>query len=138
MYGKYVPPGGKFEEDETPEECAIREFKEETSLDLGRPLIYRGVVFFDNKNRKFNGKPAKFNFLCYIFETRSYTGTMTHPNEGTLVWVPDNEIKDLPIEKGDKYIVDWIESGQHMHHRIVLGDTDAHYELLPSDFKLPR
>ncbi|MBM3233429.1 NUDIX domain-containing protein [Candidatus Pacearchaeota archaeon] len=61
LYGKFVPPGGKIEPGESPEACALREFKEETSLDLAAPLIPRGRVFFDNIKRKFQGKPAKFN-----------------------------------------------------------------------------
>lgn len=86
MYGMYVAPGGKFEGDETPEQCARREFFEEVNLTL-QDIFYRGRVLFDNKNRKFRGKPAKFNFIVYIFTSSSYTGELRESKEGTPAWI---------------------------------------------------
>ena len=40
---KWIGVGGKFLENESPEECAKRETKEETGLDL-LSLSYRGIV----------------------------------------------------------------------------------------------
>ena len=133
LYGKCVAPGGKIEDiDKTPEDCAHRECFEETDLTLIRPLTNRGRVFFDNKNRNFGGKPAKFNFLVYIFESNSYTGSLDYNKDpkGTPIWVPNNKLRDLPIERGDHFIIDWIEQGVIMNHRIILSDKDARYESL--------
>ncbi|MBQ4373951.1 MAG: NUDIX domain-containing protein, partial [Lachnospiraceae bacterium] len=43
--GKWIGVGGKFEEGETPEECLLREVKEETGLTL-TDYRYRGVITF--------------------------------------------------------------------------------------------
>ena len=42
---KWIGIGGKFEEGESPEECVLREAKEETGLTL-TDYKYRGIVTF--------------------------------------------------------------------------------------------
>ena len=44
---KWIGIGGKFEDRESPEECLLREAKEETGLTLTE-YRYRGIVTFDN------------------------------------------------------------------------------------------
>ena len=41
--GLWVAPGGKLEPDESPAECAIREMREESGLEL-RELSLRGIM----------------------------------------------------------------------------------------------
>ena len=130
MYGKWTPPGGKFNPNETPEECVVREFFEETGLSL-REIKYRGLVFFDNKNRYFGGKPAKFNFIVYVFEAYSYTGTLNPKcNEGSLHWIEDSKLRSLNLEKGDPYVFDLLDQKIPLNHRIILSDDDAKIEPL--------
>mgnify|MGYP003298009464 FL=1 len=43
---KWIGIGGHFEEDESPEECLLREAKEETGLTL-TSYQFRGIVTFD-------------------------------------------------------------------------------------------
>ena len=43
--GKWIGIGGKFEKDETPDECLLREVKEETGLTLTDYKL-RGVIGF--------------------------------------------------------------------------------------------
>ena len=42
---KWIGVGGKFEADESPEDCLLREVREETGLELTR-YQYRGIVTF--------------------------------------------------------------------------------------------
>ena len=44
--GKWVGVGGKFEKGESPEECLIREVKEETGFELSS-FVLRGIITFD-------------------------------------------------------------------------------------------
>lgn len=90
---KWVGVGGHFEAGESPEECLLREVKEETGLTLDAYRL-RGVVTFDS-----DAWPTEYMFLCTADE---FHGTMTECNEGTLEWVPKEEVYDLPIWEGDK------------------------------------
>lgn len=133
LYGHFVAPGGKFESGETPEQCAIREYREETGLTLGS-VEYRGRIFFDNKKRKFLGKPAKFNFLVYVFEAYSYSGELHNDDpKGTPMWVPDGKLKTLKVEKGDPIMFDLLERKVPLNHRIALSDDGAEVYPLEQD-----
>ena len=89
---KWVGVGGHFEAGESPEECLLREVKEETGLTLDSYRL-RGVVTFDS-----DAWPTEYMFL---YTADEFHGTMTECNEGTLEWVPKEEVYDLPIWEGD-------------------------------------
>ena len=55
--GKWIGVGGKFEEGESPEECAAREIYEETGLTANK-LVYRAVITFDISSSASNPKLA--------------------------------------------------------------------------------
>ena len=55
--GKWIGVGGKFEEGESPEECAVRELREETGLTMLEPEL-RGIVTFVNDRY-----PTEYMFL---------------------------------------------------------------------------
>ena len=44
-HGKWIGVGGKCEADESPDECMLREVKEETGIEVTR-WHYRGIVTF--------------------------------------------------------------------------------------------
>ena len=90
---KWVGVGGKFERGETPEECLLREVKEETGLTL-TDYRYRGIVTFvsDEWGSEY----------MHLFTATGYEGEMITCDEGELVWVPKNEIENLRIWEGDK------------------------------------
>lgn len=90
---KWVGVGGHFEAGESPEECLLREVKEETGLTLDAYRL-RGVVTFDS-----DAWPTEYMFL---YTADEFYGTMTECNEGTLEWVPKEEVYNLPIWEGDK------------------------------------
>jgi len=73
-----------------------------------------------------------FDFLVYIFEARAYSGILKQSEKaGTLVWVPNSQLKSLPIEQGDHFIINWIDSGEPINHRITLSDDETFCETLP-------
>ena len=47
--GKWIGVGGKFEKDETPEECLLREVKEETGLTLTKYRLRAVITFISNE-----------------------------------------------------------------------------------------
>jgi 8-oxo-dGTP diphosphatase len=92
-HDKWVGVGGKFEQDETPEECLLREVKEETGLTL-TSYRFRGIVTF--LSDEWEGE------YMHLYTATEYTGEMTECNEGNLEWVPKEEIEKLHIWEGDK------------------------------------
>ena len=57
--GKWALPGGRLEEDETVEECLVREAKEETGLDV-EPLKLMGIYSKPERD------PRKIVSLIYV------------------------------------------------------------------------
>ena len=90
---KWVGVGGHFEEGESPEECLLREVREETGLELTSWKL-RGVITFSTDTY-----PTEYMFL---YTADGYTGEMIECNEGNLEWVKKSDVYDLPIWEGDK------------------------------------
>lgn len=90
---KWVGVGGHFEEGESPEECLLREVREETGLTL-TSFRLRGIVTFST-----DVYPTEYMFL---YTADSYEGEMIECNEGNLEWVKKSDVYDLPIWEGDK------------------------------------
>lgn len=94
--GKWIGVGGKFEEGESPEECAVREVREETGLIMEAPQL-RGIVTFVNDRF-----PTEYMFL---FTCSRFSGSMIAPGdcpEGVLRWVDKEEALTLPMWEGDR------------------------------------
>lgn len=89
---KWIGVGGKFEPQESPEECARRETFEETGLTVGR-MDYRGIVTFVYKD---------ITEYMHLFTSDDFSGTMRVCDEGDLEWVEINRVCELPIWEGDK------------------------------------
>jgi len=90
---KWIGIGGKFEEGESPEECAIREIKEETGLSAD-DLDYRGIVTFvsDEYGTEY----------MHLFKCTSFSGEIKDCDEGVLEWIDKNELFALEMWEGDK------------------------------------
>lgn len=94
---KWIGIGGKFEKDESPEECLLREAREETGLTL-TSWRCRGVVTF-------------LNTICegeymYLFTADGFTGQLEDCPEGDLQWVSRDFLQELPKWEGDQIFLD--------------------------------
>lgn len=95
--------GGHFEQGESPEDCVLREVKEETGLTLTKYAL-RGVVSFSDNDW------YEYMFLYSAYE---YSGEMTECNEGDLVWVPKEDVlTKLPIWEGDRIFLKLMQRGE--------------------------
>lgn len=92
-HDKWIGVGGKFEPDEMPEECLLREVKEETGLSLLK-YRYRGILTFIA-----NGWESEY---IHLYTATEFTGELTECREGTLEWIQKDRIETLPIWEGDK------------------------------------
>ena len=91
-HDKWIGLGGKFEEGESPEECMLREVKEESGFMLTR-WRYRGVVTFVSD--EWEGE------LMHLFTADGFEGTLSDCDEGVLEWVPKAELGRLNLWEGD-------------------------------------
>lgn len=102
-HDKWIGVGGKFEDGESPEDCLLREVKEETGLVL-KTFSYRGIVTFVSD--KFETE------YMHLFTATEYEGEIQTCDEGELVWVPKTDIEKLNIWEGDKVFFRLLEEGK--------------------------
>jgi 8-oxo-dGTP diphosphatase len=95
-HDKWVGVGGKFEKDESPEECLLREVYEETGLTLTQ-YRWRGVITFVSD--------AWETEYMYLYTATAWQGALPEEDscrEGRLEWVAKTDVPQLPIWEGDK------------------------------------
>ena len=92
-HDKWIGVGGKFERDESPEDCLLREVREETGLTLTQ-FRFRAVVTFVAQ-----GYETEY---MHLYTATGWTGELRECDEGDLEWVPKDKVRDLPIWVGDK------------------------------------
>ena len=95
---KWIGIGGKFEGEESPDECLLREAKEEAGLTLERWRC-RGVVTF------LTGDPSQGEFM-YLFTADRFSGELKECDEGDLQWVHRDFLNSLPKWEGDQIFLD--------------------------------
>ena len=94
---KWIGIGGKFEFEESPDECLLREAKEETGLTL-TSWRCRGIVTFLNE-----GGEGEY---MYLFTADAFEGELLECDEGNLEWVSREFLGTLPMWEGDKIFLD--------------------------------
>ena len=94
---KWIGIGGKFEAEESPDECLLRECREETGLTL-TAWRCRGVVTFLQE-----GGEGEY---MYLFTADGFEGDLQDCPEGDLQWVSREFLYSLPMWEGDKIFLD--------------------------------
>ena len=89
---KWIGVGGHFEADESPEDCVLREVKEETGYTL-TSYRFRGIITFLYRD--------VCEYMC-LYTADGFTGDPIECNEGTLEWVEVDKVDDLDLWEGDK------------------------------------
>lgn len=94
---KWIGVGGKFLSGESPDECLLREVKEETGLTLTGYRM-RGILTFVC--------PPWPDEYIFLYTAHSWEGTLTDCDEGELEWVEKNRLSSLPLWEGDHIFLD--------------------------------
>ena len=91
-HDKWIGIGGKFEPGESPEDCVLREVREETGLTLTH-WRYCGIVTF---------VLADWTEYMHLFCADGFEGTLRECDEGVLEWIDKKKLYDLQQWEGDK------------------------------------
>ncbi len=98
---KWIGIGGKFEEGESPEDCLLREVREETGLRL-RSWRFRGIVSFVSD--------LWGTEYMHLFSSDDFEGEPRRDcEEGTLEWIDKRELLEKPIWEGDRIFLRLLE-----------------------------
>ena len=97
---KWIGVGGKFEWGESPEECLLREVKEETGLTL-LSYQFRGILTF-----RCDAMDPEYIFL---YTSDEFEGTLIDCDEGELTWVEKEDVFSLNLWEGDKVMFRLLE-----------------------------
>lgn len=120
--GKWNGLGGKFEAGETPEECAIREVKEESGLLMKNPRLHGFITF-----PMFDGKK---DWYVFLFTAKEFEGELIDSHEGELEWIPNDKLLELNLWEGDRIFIPWLfqekffsakfvyENGNYISHSV--------------------
>ena len=95
--GKWIGVGGKFEENESPDECLVREVKEETGLTLTRWRC-RGIVTFVSDEW-----PTEY---MHLFTADGFEEQLADCDEGELAWVKKEDVPALRLWEGDRVFLE--------------------------------
>lgn len=100
---KWIGVGGHFEHGESPEECLLREVKEETGYTLTL-WQYRGIVTF------VYGEDTVEYMSLYTAD--GFTGEPVECDEGELEWMDKKDIPALELWEGDKIFFRLLDMGR--------------------------
>lgn len=93
--------GGKVEEGESPEDCVIREMKEESGLDIQNPQL-KGILTFPNN------RDSGETWYVFLYIAEEFSGDLIETDEGELVWMDDEQVTKLDIQGADKIFWKWL------------------------------
>ncbi len=121
--GKWNGLGGKMERNETPEECIIREVFEESGLQVHHPIL-KGILTFPD----FDGMN---DWLVFVFLITKFSGRLHSSSEGSLAWINNHSLLDIPLWEGDRIFLPWLDQmdffsgkfvyseGILLHHHVI-------------------
>lgn len=100
--GKWIGVGGHFEANESPDECLLREVKEETGLEL-MDFECRGIVTFLSAKG--------LTEYMFLYTSNDFAGQLTSCDEGELQWIEKEKLFDLELWEGDRTFLGLLQMG---------------------------
>ena len=99
--GKWNGLGGKLNPGESPEDCVIREVREESGLIISDPLLKGFLTFPRFANDE--------DWYAFVFVARKIEGQLIESEEGVLEWIDDDLLLNLDLWEGDLIFLPWLE-----------------------------
>ena len=107
--GKWIGVGGHFEANESPDECLLREVKEETGLEL-MDYSCKGIVTFVSAKG--------VTEYMFLYHSNDFIGELKDCDEGELEWIDKSRLFDLELCEGC-----WDSGKYRPVERMMLGDV---------------
>lgn len=102
--GKWNGLGGKLEPGESPEQCVVREVREEAGLEILQPQFHGLLIFADFKQD---------DWYVWVFSADRFRGTLADSSpEGNLAWIPDEDLTSLNLWPSDHIFLPWLAGGK--------------------------
>ena len=102
--GKWNGLGGKFHQGESPEDCVIREVKEESGLEINNPKL-KGFITFPNFSKN-------VDWHVFMFVAEEFKGDLIESAEGNLEWIKNEDLVCLNLWEGDKIFLEWFDQNR--------------------------
>lgn len=119
---KWIGVGGRFEADESPQDCVLREVLEETGYRLSSYKL-RGIVTF--VSRKYETE------YMFLFTADGFEGEPIECDEGVLEWVDKKSVYDFNIWEGDKIFFRLLEERDSFFSlKLVYNENDELIEAI--------
>jgi 8-oxo-dGTP diphosphatase len=112
--GKWNGLGGKLDAGESPDECVVREVREESGLTVADARLH-GVLTFPAFRE---GE----DWLVFVYTASRFTGELGECAEGTLEWIDDAKVSSLPLWEGDRIFLPWLSQDRFFSAKFVYRD----------------
>ena len=128
-HGKWNGLGGKLNPGESPEDCVIREVREESGLIIRDPLLKGFLTFPRFANDE--------DWYAFVYVARKIEGQLIESEEGVLKWIDDEHLLNLDLWEGDLIFLPWLErpgifSGKFIYREGKLVEhSEVFYENTP-------
>ena len=114
-HDKWIGVGGHFEYGESPEECLLREVKEETGYTL-TSWRYRGIVTFVYGE-------AVVEYMS-LYTADGFKGDPIDCDEGELEWIDKSAVPSLELWDGDRIFFRLLDEGREFFSLKLVYDTE--------------
>lgn len=108
----YAPPGGKFESGESPLDCIIREFNEETGLTLINPRL-QGMSYWKDETEG----------IIFVYTAEDFKGNLRNDSdEGTIEWIKFEDLEKLKQFDQNKIFTSYLFKDELFEGKFLIDD----------------
>ena len=108
----YAPPGGKMKSGESPLECIIMEYYEETGLTLVEPRL-QGISYLKNSKEG----------IIFIYTAEEFKGNLTRLSaEGILEWINIEDLANIKQFEQNKKFMPYLFKNKLFEGKFSLGE----------------